>query len=206
MRYNIIYADPPWQYDDQLGNNPKYGGITYTTMETRDIANITVRDIRADNSLLFMWATLPKLEDAFTVIRKWGFQYVTTAFIWIKIYESGSDKEIHELDQKDIRTGTGRWTNTNAEVVLLGKHGKMQRASTNVKQLIISKINGHSTKPPEIRDRIVKLAGDLPRVELFAREYTYGWVSLGNELDGLDIRESITNLAYMSIYDKETRQ
>lgn len=202
MRYSIIYADPPWQYDDQLGNDPKYGGITYATMKTRDIANLPVKDIRADNSLLFMWVTLPKLEDGFTVLRKWGFEYVTTVFIWIKIYDSGIGKEIHELDQKDLRTGTGRWTNTNAEMVLLGKHGTMQRLNTNVKQLIISKINGHSAKPTETRDRIIQLAGDLPRVELFAREYCYGWTSLGNALDGMDICDSISELAYVSIYDK----
>lgn len=196
MRFPIIYADPPWEYDNTLGNDPKYGGITYKTMKSDHIRRIPVRDIRADNSVLFMWATMPKLEDAFKVIRGWGFEYVTVGFVWLKVYQGGVGKELDALDPDDIVTGTGRWTNSNTEVVLIGRNGKIARKGTTVKQTVIAPITGHSAKPPEVRDRIVQLMGDLPRIELFAREYCCGWTSLGNELDGMDITDAITELAY----------
>lgn len=198
MRFSIIYADPPWEYDDTLGNDPKYGGITYKTMPIDQICNIPVRDIRADNSVLFMWATFPKLEEAFRVIRRWGFQYVTVGFVWLKVYKNGIGKSLEELESKDIVTGTGRWTNSNSEICLIGRHGKISRVSTIVKQTIIAPLLEHSAKPPEVRERIVQLMGDLPRVELFARDLTLGWTCLGNEVDGNDIRDSIEFLAYLS--------
>jgi N6-adenosine-specific RNA methylase IME4 len=188
MRFSIILADPPWEYDNDLSGRVMNGAITYPTMSTNAIAKIPVRDIRADDSVLFMWATMPKLEDAFKVIRGWGFQYVTCAFVWIKQNKSS----------EGIFSGMGYWTNQNAELVLLGKHGKPQRVAKNIKQVIMAPVGRHSAKPPEIRERIVQLMGDLPRVELFARDLTPGWTCLGNEVDGNDIRDSIEFLAYLS--------
>jgi len=188
MRFSIIYADPPWEYDNDLSGRVMNGAITYPTMSTNTIAKIPVRDIRADDSVLFMWATMPKLEDAFKVIRGWGFQYITCAFVWIKQNKSG----------EGIFSGMGYWTNQNAELVLLGKHGKPQRIANNIKQVVMAPVGRHSAKPPEVRERIVQLMGDLPRVELFARDLTPGWTCLGNEVDGNDIRDSIEFLAYLS--------
>jgi len=188
MRFSIIYADPPWEYDNDLSGRVMNGAITYPTMSTNTIAKIPVRDIRADDSVLFMWATMPKLEDAFKVIHGWGFQYITCAFVWIKQNKSG----------EGIFSGMGYWTNQNAELVLLGKHGKPQRIANNIKQVVMAPVGRHSAKPPEVRERIVQLMGDLPRVELFARDLTPGWTCLGNEVDGNDIRDSIEFLAYLS--------
>jgi N6-adenosine-specific RNA methylase IME4 len=78
--------------------------------------------------------------------------------------------------------GMGRWTRANAEVCLLGTKGKPKRLSAGVHSVIETPIQRHSQKPDEARIRIVKLMGDIPRIELFARETAKGWDSWGNEL------------------------
>ena len=83
----------------------------------------------------------------------------------------------------------GNWSRANAEYVLLGIRGKMKRVSASVHSVIISQKGKHSEKPPEARDRIVQLLGDLPRIELFAREKVEGWDVIGYEVNGLDIRD-----------------
>ena len=172
-KYQIIYADPPWQYNDKKGNDPAMGGITYNTMTTKDICNLPVADIASDNCALFMWATMPMLPDAFQVIQAWGFEYVTCAFTWVKNNRSGVG----------IYSGLGHWTNGNAELCLLARKGKLARKAKNVKQIIFWPVSNHSKKPDEIRHRITALLGDLPRIELFARQKVEGWDCWGNDVE-----------------------
>ena len=77
--------------------------------------------------------------------------------------------------------GLGSYTISNCEVVLLGRKGKFERKSKKVKQIIKSTISRHSEKPNEVRNKIVELCGDLPRIELFARMKTIGWDVWGND-------------------------
>lgn len=87
--------------------------------------------------------------------------------------------------------GLGFWTRSNSEVCLLGVKGKPKRVSKSVKQICDARVMEHSRKPDEIRERIVKLCGDVPRIELFARSRHDGWDCLGDEIDGKDIKEAI---------------
>lgn len=106
----------------------------------------------------------------------WGFTYKTAAFVWVK---------------KNAKSGTnfwgmGQYTRANAEVCLLGI-SKGFKASERVKshkvhQIVEAPVTIHSRKPPEVRDRIVELLGDVPRIELFARERAEGWDAWGNEV------------------------
>ena len=159
-KYQIIYSDPPWRYSNPKGNDPKLGGITYPTMTLEEICNLPVSQIAAQDSVLFRWATMPMLTEALQVMNAWGFQYRTVAFVWVKLNPSGAG----------IYSGLGHWTNQNAELVLFGKRGHPKRQSRSIKQIIMAPRGRHSAKPPEIRDRIVELMGDLPRIELFARK------------------------------------
>jgi len=79
--------------------------------------------------------------------------------------------------------GLGSWSRSNAEICLLGFKGKLKRQSASVRQIVYSPIEEHSKKPDEVKGRIVELMGDLPRVELFARQQSPGWDSWGNEVD-----------------------
>lgn len=110
------------------------------------------------------------------MMEAWGFRYITAAFVWVK---------------KNAKSGTnfwgmGQYTRANAEVCLLGiskdfKAGERIK-SHRVHQIIEAPFQGHSTKPDEARRRIVELLGDVPRIELFARQRAEGWDAWGNEV------------------------
>lgn len=170
-KYNIIYADPPWAYRDTLGGNAKMGAMPYPTMTQDEINALPVQSIAAKDCVLFMWATMPKLQEALDTIKAWGFTYKTCAFCWVKQNPSGNG----------IFAGLGRWVQGNAEICLLATKGRPSRVSKSVKQIVMAPRRAHSQKPDEVRDRIVELMGDLPRIELFARSAAEGWDCWGNE-------------------------
>lgn len=174
-KYKIIYADPAWKYNDKLGtNSAKMGGYDkyYKGMEIEDICNLPVDEISAKDCILFLWATMPKLQEAFKVIKAWGFKHKTTAFTWIKLNPKA----------ETIFKGVGRWVQGNAELVLLATKGKPKRISMSISQIVMAKRGRHSVKPDEVRDRIIQLMGKLPRIELFARKRVTGWDAWGNEV------------------------
>jgi site-specific DNA-methyltransferase (adenine-specific) len=186
MRYHIIYADPPWKY---LWGGGKEGGHFapekhYQTMATGEICALGVSALRARNCALFLWATMPALPDAFMVIDAWGFKYKTCAFSWIKTKKDG----------EPLR-GMGSYTKSNIELCLLGMRGHIKAVDKTVPQVVMHPRLGHSVKPPVVRDRIVKLFGDLPRIELFARQETAGWDAAGLGIDGIPLQEKIASLA-----------
>lgn len=196
MKYQIVYADPPWKYDDEQNNDPARGGITYPTMTDEQICNLEIPDISSEDCALFLWATMPKLESGLSVVKAWGFRYVTTVFVWVKQNPTSDFRNpqfFYPADKEafNLYSGLGHWTNSNVEVVLMGRRGSLTRQQKDVKQIILAPRSRHSAKPPETRDRIVRLMGDLPRVELFARETVPGWDAIGNGIDGMDIAESI---------------
>jgi len=181
MKYSIIYADPPWKYED----NRCQGACErhYATLSNKRICELPVNKLAAENSVLFLWATYPMLKEAFEVIDSWGFTYKTIAFQWVKLNKSGNGYFL----------GLGRWSRSNTEPCLLAVKGKPKRVSASVRQLITSPLRRHSQKPDETRDRIVELVGDLPRLELFAREKIDGWDSWGNEVKN-NIKLSLEDL------------
>ena len=99
--------------------------------------------------------------------------FVTCAFVWVKQNPKAGG----------IYSGMGHWTNQNAELCLLARRGKPRRVARDVKQVVLAPRGRHSAKPAEVRDRIVRLMGDVPRVELFARERVQGWEAWGNEIE-----------------------
>jgi len=179
-KYQIIYADPPWSYKTWTAKGGhKSASAHYPTMGIEDICRLKVNKIADNNCVLFLWATMPNLIEAFKVIEEWGFEYKTCAFNWVKLYSN-----------KKPVIGLGYWTRSNSELCLLATKGKPKRINKNISQIILAEKQKHSAKPPEVRKRIVKLMGDLPRIELFARkentlfelEDWKGWDVWGNEV------------------------
>ena len=171
-KYQIIYADPPWNFNFQkrngLSNNAKKA--LYPTMKGSDIVALPVQTITDENCVLFLWIMNSELPLALDVIKSWGFTYKTFAFTWVK------------WAKKTYHFGGGNWTRSNPEICLLATKGKPKRISASVKELVISPLREHSRKPDEIRDYILWLCGDIPRIELFARNTTEGWDVWGNEV------------------------
>ena len=174
-KYNIIYADPPWSYKDKRDKHPRMsGGATahYNTMSLEQIKALPIKDLAADNCMLFLWVTFPNLQEGLDVIKAWGFKYKTLGFSWIKTNKNNGKPFF----------GIGYYTKSNCEVCLIGVKGKPIKVSNSVSSVIISPRQEHSKKPDQIRDKIVELCGDVPRIELFARQKTEGWDVWGNEV------------------------
>lgn len=174
-KYNIIYADPPWQYSSDPNSKRGIWGMAhhhYNTLNIKQLKELPVSDIADNNCMLFMWATFPNIQQALDLVKSWGFTYKTVAFVWVKQNKAGTEIK---------KYGLGWYTRSNAEIVLIGRKGKFDRKSAAVKQIVLSPIAQHSKKPDEVRDRILELCGDIPRIELFAREKTLGWDTWGND-------------------------
>jgi len=172
-KYKVIYADPPWSYKDKALAGNRGAGCKYPTQSIDWIKSLDVASIADDDCILFIWVTMPKLNECFDVISAWGFEYKTSAFTWIK-----KNKKADSLFW-----GMGRWTRANPELCLIATKGSPKRLSAAVHSVIESKIGRHSEKPSVVRDKIIELVGDLSRVELFAREKVNGWHSWGNEIE-----------------------
>lgn len=173
-KYKIIYADPPWTYKKTGGTRSSRGMAKqfYDTMSLKEICSLPVNKIADTNCALFLWATFPKLLEALKVIQAWGFEYYGLGFEWIKKTKTGKDF-----------FGMGYWTRANSEPCLLAFKGKMKPLRHDMRQIVEAKRGRHSEKPDIVRNKIVELAGDLPRIELFARQETAGWDVWGNEVE-----------------------
>lgn len=169
-QYAIIYCDPPWSYRNKSSRAAAENH--YPTMTLSDLGALPVPDLGADDCYLFMWATPPMIFEALTLMGAWGFEYKTTAFSWVKQNKDGS-----------IFKGLGNYTRSNMEMCLLGRRGKiLERNDKSVGSVVLSPRLRHSQKPQEVADRIVQLYGDVPRIELFARDRKPGWDTWGNEV------------------------
>ena len=184
--------NPPWSYNDtqKSGGNAFFGASArYNTMNNKDICELPIQKLADKDCVLFLWATSPLLPEAFKVIDGWGFKYKTVVFCWNK-----------QTKNKKWVSNMGRWTMGNIEICLLATKGHPKRIVKNIKQLVIAERKKHSQKPTKVRDRIVKLMGDLPRIELFARKENIlfdnfeGWDYIGNDINGKDIRETLKDM------------
>ncbi|MCY3858980.1 MAG: MT-A70 family methyltransferase [Gammaproteobacteria bacterium] len=173
--FEIIYADPPWDYKGQLQHNGP-GGIDtggairhYPTVTLDTLKNLDVASIAAKDCLLFLWATNPHLDQAIDLGKFWGFKWATVAFVW---------------DKK--RTNPGHYTLSRCELCLVFKRGRIPRprGARNIHQLVSEKRGRHSEKPNVVRVRINKMFPEQRKIELFAREAVQDWYSWGLEING----------------------
>lgn len=175
--YSVVLADPPWSYvQGGRGSTDAH----YETMSLDAIKALPVGRLASKDAVLFLWGTWPQLPDVLAVMSAWGFSFKTCAFVWVKHHE-GSGKEC---------VGGGFWTRANSEFCLIGVRGKHpKRIDATVRQLIQAPRGKHSAKPAETRDRIFKLMGEIPAIELFARDRDERFDAWGNDpaLGGSDV-------------------
>ena len=186
-KYDIIYADPPWDYGGKLQFDKSSvkaekmdwdknifissANFKYPTLKVEQLKKIPLLEIAKDDCLLFMWVTNPHLAQGIELGQHWGFNYKTVAFIW--------DKMVHN---------PGKYTMSYCEMCLVFKRGKIPspRGTRNEKQLIRSPRGIHSVKPQEIRNSIQRMFPNQKRIELFARCKPQNW-----DVWGLDVREEL---------------
>lgn len=181
--YSVAMADPAWSYVQQgrgVAENH------YRTMPVAEVQALPISRLMSRDAVLFLWGTWPQLPVVLATGAAWGFEYKTCGFVWVK-YHEGSEKRC---------IGGGFWTRANTEFCLLFTRGDVRRvdatAARSVRQLIetddedkllLAPRGRHSEKPAAARERIVELMGDVPRIELFARQKVEGWSAWGNEID-----------------------
>ena len=186
-KYQIIYADPPWRFTGLGSKGIRSGKMRddkprlhrtikieekYQTLSDDELKALPIKEISAENCVLFLWTTDAHLVRATEIMKSWGFDYATIAFVWNKKEKSGKQVCYY-----------GYWTMKGTEICLLGRRGKVKPIKHNIRQLIEAERKEHSRKPEIVRDKIVELMGDLPRIELFARQKTEGWDVWGNEVE-----------------------
>ncbi len=186
-KYDVILADPPWPYKAarmaQKENKDKFKKVgvsdQYDTMTMQELKSLPIQGIRSKNCILYLWATGPKLQEAFDLMAAWGFKYSTMAFVW--------DKRI---------PNPGWYSCSQVEYVLVGKKGKCpKRIKTNTRQFLTKARTKHSKKPEIIQDRIDEHWEDCEKLELFARRFRPGWDCVGLELNGT-IQDFLTGASF----------
>jgi len=174
-KYRCILADPPWKYgfksptgSPRPKSSQEAGGVNYyyNVMNTKDICNMPIPNICEKNCVLFLWATVPLLPDAFEVMNAWGFKY-KTMLTW------------HKLRCK----GMGYWFRGHTEHILFGTKGKVKAFRSLIHNIQAIDVLSHSKKPPEFYNIFEDVTiGMEPRIELFAREQREGWDVWGNQI------------------------
>ena len=221
---NIIYADPPWKYQQTVKNGVlkrKDGSLIYPSMSLKSLCALgpAVQRICKEDAALFMWATMPLLGEALELIKAWGFKYKTCFVTWIKTTKDGSRPAF----------GVGYYTRSNAELCLVAVKGKIasykrllpdepdrkassmssvvHEESTDARinfltlledsstPVVMTPRRQHSRKPEVVRDMITRLMGDIPRVEFFARQTCPGWTAMGNDVQHFEESSAQAELA-----------
>lgn len=165
-KYQIIYADPPWKYNDKQNTKLLGGAIKhYQTMTIKELCDLPIKELVDDNSVLFFWVTSPLLEECFPIIKSWGFKY-KTSFVWDK-----------------IKHNMGHYNSVRHELLLIATRGSFTPQVRKLFDSVVSEERTeHSRKPQIFRDIINTIYPNGNRIELFARTKTEGWDVWGNEV------------------------
>jgi len=195
-KYQIIYADPAWSYYNDSTAKPDCTTVKgmrrppYLVMSSSEIKTLPVKGIADDNAILFIWTTDYHLAKCIEIISAWGFEYKTIGFVWAK--KNKKNEQVCFMGAYTMKSG--------CELCLLATRGKDAHKLVkkhNVRSYIESQRLEHSKKPDKVRNLIVELLGDLPRIELFAsssKKFENGWVNVGDSVDGCDIRDSLKKI------------
>ncbi len=167
--YRAILLDPPWTFETwSKRGRGRSADRHYKIMSLAQLARLDLQSVAADDSVMFLWATWPHMQQALWLIRQWGWEYKTCAFCWTKV-KNGKPT-----------IGMGYWTRANTEPCLLATRGKPKRISAAVRQAIIEPAREHSRKPDCVRERIEALV-DGPYLDIFSRANRRGWTCIGYE-------------------------
>jgi N6-adenosine-specific RNA methylase IME4 len=172
-KFPVILADPPWTFTTYSKKGEgKSPSKHYKTLSIDDICAFPVKEVAADDAVLFLWVYQPLLPEAFKVMEAWGFRYVSIAFVWRKLTKHGKE-----------HMSTGYYTRAGMEMVLIGRRGNPPRPlDRGVRQVFSSPVREHSRKPDEVYDNIERLYAG-PYLELFARAgYRKDWARVGDEV------------------------
>ena len=172
--YGVIYADPAWKFGNKkTGGSMKSGAANkYNVMTLDDLKALPVDRLTADDCILIMWYVGAMPQEAIDLVKAWGFTIKNmNGFVWNKLTKTGLPF-----------FGMGFYTRAGSESAIIATKGKFKPASRGVRAVVSAIVGKHSEKPDKFREAIVELAGDVPRLEMFARKPSDGWDCWGDEL------------------------
>lgn len=176
MKHDIVLCDPPWSY---YGQQDKWGAAAkfYPTMTDQDLLDFPIFDFANEKSVVFMWATSPRLDFAIDLLRHWGFEYRGIAFVWVKTKQDGTP-----IGAQGVRPS---FVKPTAEFVIVGSTEKKGRTfklhDESIRQVVLAPKTEHSRKPDDIHEAINKMFPEQTKIELFARRKFDGWNVWGND-------------------------
>lgn len=164
-KYNVIYADPPWKYSDKLIEGYGAAEHHYPAMSIKQLCELDVKNIVADNAVLFLWVTSPMLDECWPVIKAWGFEY-KTSFVWNK-----------------VKHNYGHYNSVRHEFLLICTKGSYLPQNNKLFDSVqtIERTRKHSEKPEQFRKLIQSMYPKGKRIELFARKKYPNWDTYGDD-------------------------
>ena len=210
MKYKLISVDPPWSFNNKnTGGNMKSGSAAkYKTMTLEEMKALDVPGISADNCILFMWYVSSQPKEAIELAESWGFEVKNiNGFVWVKTSTAkGRDRKLINLFKSIEKVipkkylqilrsaiynaryildfNMGHYTRSCSESCLIATKGRFKREKANIRNVVLHrKLPEHSAKPQIFYDKMVELCGDIPRLEMFARDKKFGWDLFGDEVE-----------------------
>ncbi|MEX9793550.1 MT-A70 family methyltransferase [Morganella morganii] len=192
-KYDLLLADPPWSYSNKASNGA--ADNHYNTTDFYSLTRLPIEKIASDNSVLCMWYTGNFALEAIKLTETWNFKVKNMfCFAWIKLNKNAEDRidknppedsfDFMEILNSETKINCGNYTRQNIEMCLIATRGKgLPRRSASVRQIIYSCLGEHSEKPKEVHHRLEELYGDVPRIELFAREKYGEWDVYGDQVN-----------------------
>jgi site-specific DNA-methyltransferase (adenine-specific) len=176
-KYQIIYADPPWQYEQRSSKMFNQCDAHYPTMSLTELKEIPISSIADNHCALYLWTSNPMLPKAIALIEHWGFEYKTVFKVWRKVNNDGTNVMV-----------PGWWSRSSTELLLVATKGtplKHFKIANHTEIQEFTSIRGiHSEKPDEIRECIENFMQTHRKIELFARKTVENWDAWGLEVPG----------------------
>lgn len=196
-QYQLILLDPPWDFKtySELGTD-RNASQHYETQGLNWIKSLPVRELLdPKRGAVVLWTTDTFLEEAFDVLKAWNLKYKTVGLYWAKL-NKGAKRESINLD-KDLFMGMGYYGRANMEPALIALPPESEvdlsllattakapeRQNAGVRKLMFDYRREHSRKPAQTHEKLELLFGNIPRLEMFAREERAGWDCWGNEVN-----------------------
>lgn len=178
QKFQVVVADLPWSY---YGQQDKWGAAAkfYNTMSDEQLAQFPMRQLLEDKSVLFLWATSPRLDFCVDLIRKWGLTYRGVSFVWVKTNKAGAP-----MGARGVRPSIVKPT---CEYVLaaspVAKGRPLKLHDESVVNTVLAPVGEHSAKPEEVQNRIDLMYPDATKLELFGRRQRAGWLVWGDQTE-----------------------
>jgi N6-adenosine-specific RNA methylase IME4 len=174
----VLVADPPWSFGDKLPGASRGAEKNYRVLTLDDICRFELPPL-LDDSLLLLWRVSSQVEEAYRVVRAWGFE-PKSEIVWRKLTKNGKP-----------HFGMGRYVRAAHETCVVARRGRFKPKSMSVRSVFDgldvfeAKVGEHSEKPDEFY-RLVEELAEGPYAELFARKVRPGWQQYGDELGTIE--------------------